>query len=307
MSPKSNMKKHRRTIACVVDTETCFKNTDSGGLVYHFGAVFGNIEQTESYHVKKMDYYVLETMENIGNFLFKNKRTGEAYATNGAMARAWREAINNPHKVKRWKDIVKEFNNNLNSMGVDILTAYNYNFDIGEGRKIGTIRKTHTQYEHKSFYLRTSDINICCLMDISATLLMNRDFYSWFDSLNDDDKDRMTTEKGNISYSAEAVARWLNLDIDYIEPHTAQHDAELEFMILCKAWATHKNTIKKHFLNNIKGVSWQTIQQKKTMKAKLMHRNKKATKPKKKILKTIKTPQLENKQGHGYQQEELSL
>lgn len=307
MSPKSNMKKHRRTIACVVDTETCFKNTDSGGLVYHFGAVFGNIEQTESYHVKKMDYYVLETMENIGNFLFKNKRTGEAYATNGAMARAWREAINNPHKVKRWKDIVKEFNNNLNSMGVDILTAYNYNFDIGEGRKIGTIRKTHTQYEHKSFYLRTSDINICCLMDISATLLMNRDFYSWFDSLNDDDKDRMTTEKGNISYSAEAVARWLNLDIDYIEPHTAQHDAELEFMILCKAWATHKNTIKKHFLNNIKGVSWQTIQQKKTMKAKLMHRNKKATKPKKKILKTIKTPQLENKQGHGYKQEELSL
>ena len=283
MSPKSNMKKHRRTIACVVDTETCFKNTDSGGLVYHFGAVFGNIEQTESYHVKKMDYYVLETMENIGNFLFKNKRTGEAYATNGAMARAWREAINNPHKVKRWKDIVKEFNNNLNSMGVDILTAYNYNFDIGEGRKIGTIRKTHTQYEHKSFYLRTSDINICCLMDISATLLMNRDFYSWFDSLNDDDKNRMTTEKGNISYSAEAVARWLNLDIDYIEPHTAQHDAELEFMILCKAWATHKNTIKKHFLNNIKGVSWKTIQEKKTMKAKLMHRNKKANTPKKKV------------------------
>ena len=77
MSPKSNMKKHRRTIACVVDTETCFKNTDSGGLVYHFGAVFGNIEQTESYHVKKMDYYVLETMENIGNFLFKNKIKGK--------------------------------------------------------------------------------------------------------------------------------------------------------------------------------------------------------------------------------------
>ena len=287
MSPKTLMKKHRRTIACVVDTETCFKNSDAHGLVYHFGAVFGNIEQTESLHVKEMDYYVLETMENIGNFLFKNSTTGEAYATNGAMARAWKEAINNPHKVKRWKDIIKEFNNNLNSMGVDILTAYNYNFDIGEGRKIGTIRKTHTQYEHKSFYLRTSDINVCCLMDMSANLLLNRDFYTWFNSLNDDDKNRMSTDKGNISYSAEAVARWLNLDVDYLEPHTAKHDAELEFMILCKAWATHKNTIKKHFLNNIKGVSWQNIQKLTTTKAKLLNRN--ATKPtKKKVIKPFK-------------------
>ena len=92
----------------------------------------------------------------------------------------------------------------------------------------------------------------------------------------------MTTEKGNLSYSAEAVARFLNLDVDYIEPHTAQHDSQLEFMILCKAWATHKNVIKKHFLNNIKGVSWKTIQDKKSMKAKLEHRNKstKAIKPK---------------------------
>ena len=288
MSPKTLMKKHRRTIACVVDTETCSKNSEAHGLVYHFGAVFGNIEQTESYHVKTMDYYVKETMKNIQNFLFKNKETGNAYATNSAMARAWHDAINNPHKVKRWKDIIKEFNNNLNSMGVDILTAYNYNFDIGEGRKIGTIRKTHTQYEHKSFYLRTSDINICCLMDISANLLLNRDFYTWFNSLNDDDKNRMSTDKGNISFSAEAVARWLNLDVDYLEPHTAKHDAELEFMILCKAWATHKNTIKKHFLNNIKGVSWQNIQKLTTTKGKLMKRNATVKPTKKKVIKPIK-------------------
>jgi len=97
----------------------------------------------------------------------------------------------------------------------------------------------------------------------------------------------MSTDKGNISFSAEAVARWLNLDVDYLEPHTAKHDAELEFMILCKAWATHKNTIKKHFLNNIKGVSWQNIQKLTTTKGKLMKRN--ATKPtKKKVIKPLK-------------------
>jgi hypothetical protein len=97
----------------------------------------------------------------------------------------------------------------------------------------------------------------------------------------------MSTDKGNISYSAEAVARFLNLDVDYLEPHTAKHDAELEFMILCKAWTTHKNIIKKHFLNNIKGVSWQNIQKLTTTKAKLLNRN--ATKPtKKKVIKPLK-------------------
>ena len=279
----SRLQPHKHTNVCVVDTECCFKNSDAHGLIYHFGAVFGNLDNPTR-GTKTMDYYVLETMEELGNFLFKNSKTGEAYATNGAMARAWKDAINNPLKVKPWQFIVDEFLDRLENYnnGVDILTAYNYNFDIGEGRKIGTIRKTHTQYTHKSFYLKTARLNTCCLMDISATLLLNKEFYNWTENLNAEDKARMTTEKGNLSYSAESVARFLNLDVDYVEPHTAQHDSQIEFMIFCKAWATHKATIKKHFLNNIKGVSWKTIQDKKSMKAKLDHRNKsnKAIKPK---------------------------
>ena len=54
-------------------------------------------------------------------------------------------------------------------------------------------------------------------------------------------------------------------------------------IVLSKAWATHKNIIKKHFLNNIKGVSWKMIQDKRTMKSKLEHRNKKIAKPKKRV------------------------
>ena len=37
-----------RTIACVVDTECCYKNAkpydEANGLVYHFGAVFGDMD-----------------------------------------------------------------------------------------------------------------------------------------------------------------------------------------------------------------------------------------------------------------------
>ena len=51
-----------RTIACVVDTECCYKNAkpydEANGLVYHFGAVFGDINQQQySISYKEMDYY----------------------------------------------------------------------------------------------------------------------------------------------------------------------------------------------------------------------------------------------------------
>ena len=71
------MVKSKQTIACVIDTECCYKNAKPfdkpNGLVYHFGAVFGNLEQTHSFHVREMDYYVKEVIQDIENFFFKTK------------------------------------------------------------------------------------------------------------------------------------------------------------------------------------------------------------------------------------------
>ena len=120
---------HKRTIACVVDTECAYKNPTAHGMVYHFGAVFGDLNQDYSFHTVNMDYYVLEVMEDMQNFLFKNKE-GTTYATNQSMARAWKDAINNPHKVKRWKDIISEFNDKLKAMGCDYITSYNFNLSL---------------------------------------------------------------------------------------------------------------------------------------------------------------------------------
>jgi hypothetical protein len=39
----------------------------------------------------------------------------------------------------------------------------------------------------------------------------------------------MTTERGNLSYSAQSCMRYLNKDLWYTEQHTALRDSMLEF------------------------------------------------------------------------------
>ena len=68
-------------------------------------------------------------MEQIDLFLHTNRK-GEDYKVNNAMRNAWKDALRNPIKVKKWKHIIEEFNDNINSMGIEYLTSYNYNFDI---------------------------------------------------------------------------------------------------------------------------------------------------------------------------------
>jgi hypothetical protein len=241
-----------------------------------------------------MDYYVLEVMEDMQNFLFKNKE-GTTYATNQSMAKAWKDAINNPHKVKRWKDIISEFNDKLKAMGCDYITSYNFNFDIGVGDKVGTIRRTHQQLTDKTFYLPRG-VEHFCLMDIVANKMANRDFSTWIKTLNENELNQMTTEKGNLSYSAECMLRYLSKDLYYTEQHTALRDALMEFRLAMHTWKHYQNDIKKHFVNNVKSVSWQQFNSGLSSTAKMKLRNepkgKKAT-PKK----TAKTKGFKPKQG----------
>ena len=246
------------TIACVIDTECCYKNAKPydtpNGLVYHFGAVLGNLNQPYSFHVREMDYYVKEVMQDIENFFFKNKE-GFKYGINQNMAFAWKDSIKNPHKVKTWKEIIRELNENINSMGVEYITSYNFNFDIGQGDRVGAIRKTHQQLTDKTFYLPRG-VDTFCLMDIVANLLANRNFASWIKTLSEEDLKQMTTEKGNLSYSAQTMLRYLSKDLFYTEQHTALRDSRLEFRLLMECWKNYKQVIKKDFVNNIQNVSF---------------------------------------------------
>ena len=260
---------NKRVMACVIDTE-CTYISRQPNMVFHFGAVFGDITQRHSLHTIEMDYYVLEIIEQIDLFLHTNKK-GEDYKVNSAMRNAWRDAIRNPYKVKKWKHIIEEFNDNINSMGIEYITSYNFNFDIGTGDRVGTIRKTHQQLTDKTFYL-PRNVEWFCLMDIVATCMANNRFKSWIKKLDDDELGQMTTEKGNLSYSAETMLRYLSKDLYYVEQHTALRDARMEFRLLMECWRKWDLQIRKHFVNNIKPVSWQKFNKGLSMKQKLAER-----------------------------------
>ena len=263
---------NKRVMACVIDTE-CTYISRQPNMVFHFGAVFGDITQRHSLHTIEMDYYVLEIIEQIDLFLHTNKK-GEDYKVNSAMRKAWKDAIRNPYKVKKWKHIIEEFNDNINSMGIEYITSYNFNFDIGTGDRVGTIRKTHQQLTDKTFYL-PRNVECFCLMDIVATCMANRNFKSWTKKLDENELNQMTTEKGNLSYSAETMLRYLSKDLYYVEQHTALRDARMEFRLLMECWRKWDTIIKSDFVNNVKSVNWQTHNKGLSMKQKLENRRKK--------------------------------
>ena len=93
-------------------------------------------------------------------------------------------------------------------------------------------------------------------MDIVATLMANRNFNSWVKELSEDDLKQMTTDKGNLSYSAQTMLRYLSKDLFYTEQHTALRDSRLEFRLLMECWKNYKQVIKKDFVNNIQNVSF---------------------------------------------------
>lgn len=253
-----NSHNHTGTIACVVDTE-CTYISKNPRMVFHFGATIGDIEQENSFRVIKMDYYVKEVMQDIEMFLHRNKE-GEAYGYNSSMKNALQDAFNNFHKVRKWKEIIEEWQDYIHSMNVKYLTSYNFNFDIGTGDKVGTIRKTHQQLTDKTFYLPRG-VDYFCLMDIAGTMFMNRNYRNFIQGLDEIDIQQMRTDKGNPKYSAEACMRYLNKDVYFQEQHTALRDSLLEFRLLAHFWKRWKPNIKRDFVNNVRGVSLKNIKE----------------------------------------------
>tara|TARA_B100001105_G_C21980657_1_gene268923 strand:- start:55 stop:480 length:426 start_codon:yes stop_codon:yes gene_type:complete len=100
-------------------------------------------------------------------------------------------------------------------------------------------------------------------MEWVCRTLINKRYFLWIDSLSDSQKTKMQTAKGNNSYSAESVLRYLNQDVDYIEQHTALRDCFLEMNLAKIVYARYGKTLK-YFTGTpkkslVKMVSWKKI------------------------------------------------
>ena len=158
MSP-SNL----NNVACVIDTE-CTYISRTPRMVYHFGATIGNLDNENQFDVITMDYYVKEIIENIGMFLHTNSK-GNDYSYNKNMAHSWKDAINNPHKVKSWKSIIKEWKKLMKIHNVSYLTSYNFNFEtnpISLGTTIAFLDNAgkYTRFFEMQAVLREGEPNV---------------------------------------------------------------------------------------------------------------------------------------------------
>ena len=267
------MVKNRRkklTVA-IVDTETTFKNEHSH-LIYDFAFLIGDVYDEFCEPLEK-NYLIKDTLAEPKNFIFtyNDLETGERipFGLDSRYKPALeRWAKSERYEVNTWDYAYKQFWRYCSRMGVDIIVAYNLSFDLK------AIQKTHAQYTDKQFRLPNGTQKLC-LMDICQTFVMNRDFKLWIDTLNAELKKQFTTEKGNLSYSAEMMYRYIFDDYFYIEQHTALRDCRMEWKLLRYAYRKWEREINKNFVDNIRGVSWKTANTVFSTKEKLKQREKK--------------------------------
>ena len=228
------------------------------------------------------NYLIKDTLSDPENFIFTytDNETGNRvpYSLDSRYSSALKRWANGErYEVATWDYAYKQFWDYCSRMGVDIITAYNLNFDLK------AMQKTQAQYSDKQLRL-PNGVDKVCLMDICQTFIMNRDFKSWWESLEDDFKNQFQTDRGNISYSAECMYRYLFEDYFYTEQHTALRDCRMEFKLLKYAYNKWANDINKHFVNNVRGVSWRTANKVFTKKEKLAMRSKARRKIKKDLI-----------------------
>ena len=262
-------KKKKLTVA-IIDTETTMRNEHSH-LIFDFAFVIGNVYEDNSVDCLEKNYLIKDTLKDPENFIFTytDNETGNRvpYSLDKRYSTALDRWSNGErYEVATWDYAFKQFFDYCSRMGVDVITAYNLNFDLK------AMQKTQAQFSDKQLRL-PNGIDKVCLMDMCQTFVMNRDFKLWWDNLEEDFKEQFRTEKGNISYSAECIYRYLFDDYFYTEQHTALRDCRMEWKLLKFCYRKWPNEINKHFVNNIRGVSWRTANKIFTKKEKLAMRN----------------------------------
>ena len=262
-------KKKKLTVA-VIDTETTMRNEHSH-LIFDFAFVIGNVYDDNSVDCLEKNYLIKDTLSDPENFIFTytDNETGNRvpYSLDSRYKNALDRAFfGERYEIATWEYAYKQFWDYCSRMGVDVITAYNLNFDLK------AMQKTQAQYSDKQLRL-PNGIDKVCLMDMCQTFIMNRDFKLWWDSLEEDFKEQFRTQKGNMSYSAECIYRYLFDDYFYTEQHTALRDCRMEWKLLKYCYRKWATDINKHFVNNIRGVSWRTANKIFTKKEKLAMRN----------------------------------
>ncbi len=159
---------------------------------------------------------------------------------------------NSTMHLTKWRDALQVMRDDINTFGVDVFSAYNLPFDLG------AMQKTHNMVADKR--LDFSRLDLLCLWEFaSITVLRSRLYHDTCAQQNDPMKHDWISAANNVRTTAEKTYAFLSGDFDFIESHTALHDAQIETEIL------HRLLAKKTPIpyNVVQGFSWRKAQRRK--------------------------------------------
>ena len=155
-------------------------------------------------------------------------------------------ALNNDTMhLTNWRDALQVMRDDINTFGVDVFSAYNLPFDLG------AMQKTHNRIVEKN--LDFSNLDLLCLWEFaSITVLRTRLYHDTCARLNNPLTHDWISAANNVRTTAEKTYAFLSGDDDFVESHTALHDAQIETEILHRLLA-RKTPIP---YNQVRGFSW---------------------------------------------------
>ena len=126
---------------------------------------------------------------------------------------------NSPHRIIRpWDSMMRLLRADMDMFKVNIVSAYNLPFDVR------AMRYTARYCEGSKTMVRPVDR--LCLWNWACKDIFNRPTYRAMAIANG-----WTTPSGNLRTTAEHAYRYITNQPDYIEPHTALEDSEIEAAI----------------------------------------------------------------------------
>jgi hypothetical protein len=151
----------------------------------------------------------------------------------GKIFRHYIPELNSQHiALHSWTDIVETLRDDMHTFGVDVFSAFNLRFDMGA---MATTQQ-HIKSGGKVLDYRPDLLD---LWNFASEVICTRPTYHAM-ARKHGQETGFITPANNVRTNAEKVYAYLTQNPDFIESHTALHDAQIETEILQRLLATKK-------------------------------------------------------------------
>lgn len=212
------MSKEKRFL--VADTES----TGLGNNAYVFDLAYV-ISNRKGKIFCERNYLIPEILTNPGIMLGALYNPDWRAMMGGKIFRHYIPAIASREvELKAWREVLEIMREDIKTFGVDVFSAYNLRFDLG------AMNTTHRKITERKFP-SMARLDLLCLWEFSCATVCKSRLYH--DIARERGADAgWITPANNVRTTAEKVYAYLSGDHNFIESHTALHDAQIETEIL---------------------------------------------------------------------------